>query len=200
MRELRVFGGDPSVEQPTHELPIAQNILDRKFDVEAIGDKNRVWAGDITYVQTRQGWLYLAMVIDLGSRRIVGWSMGTKIDTNLVLTAMRAAITSRKPMTGIIFHSDRGSQYASIAFRNLLKSYGIVQSMSRKGNCWDNAPSESFFGSMKSELGDPVFEDRETARAILFEYIEIWYNRKRRHSSLSYLSPEQYESQLPIAA
>ena len=182
-----------------HDLPIAPNLLDRKFDVVAIGDKNRVWAGDITYVQTREGWLYLAVVLDLWSRRVIGWSMSPKIDTNLVASAMRAAITSRKPTPGTIFHSDRGSQYASTVFRNLLKHYGIVQSMSRKGNCWDNAPSESFFGSMKSELGDPIFEDRTSARALLFEYIEIFYNRERRHSTLGYLSPEQYESQLPIA-
>jgi transposase InsO family protein len=183
-----------------HSLPIAENVVARKFDVEAIAGKNRIWAGDITYIPTREGWLYLAIVLDLVSRRVIGWSMNSTIDTELVVSAMRAAIVSRKPPTGTIFHSDRGSQYASNDFRKLLNQFGFVQSMSRKGNCWDNAVSESFFGSLKADLGDPVYETREIARAKIFEYIEVWYNRERRHSTLGYRSPEDYESTLPTAA
>ncbi len=183
-----------------HSFPIAANVVARNFDVTAIASKNRIWAGDITYVPTREGWLYLAVVLDLVSRRVIGWSMSSTIDTELVLGAMKAAIASRKPAAGTIFHSDRGSQYASNDFRDLLKHFRFVQSMSRKGNCWDNSVSESFFGSLKGDLGDPVFESRAIARAKIFEYIEVWYNRERRHSTLGYLSPENYESTLPTAA
>jgi putative transposase len=183
-----------------HTFPIAENVVARNFDIKAIAKKNRIWAGDITYVPTREGWLYLAVVLDLVSRRVIGWSMSSTIDTGLVVDAMRAAIVSRKPLAGTVFHSDRGSQYASNDFRDLLKQAGFVQSMSRKGNCWDNSVSESFFGSLKGDLGDPVYESRAAARAKIFEYIEVWYNRERRHSTLGYLSPEDYESQLPIAA
>jgi transposase InsO family protein len=183
-----------------HDLPIAPNELARKFDVSEIGAPNRIWAGDITYLPTREGWLYLAVVLDLVSRRVIGWSMQTTMERSLVIDAITAAIRSRRLTNNVLFHSDRGSQYASEDFREVLKSHGIRASMSRKAECWDNAVVESFFGTMKTELGDPIWEDRATARAAVFEYIEVWYNRRRRHSTLGYLSPEQYESMLPIAA
>jgi transposase InsO family protein len=183
-----------------HAFPIAENVVARNFDIKTIGNKNRIWAGDIIYVPIREGWLYLAVVLDLFSRRVIGWSMSSTIDTELVVGAMKAAIDSRRPSAGTIFHSDRGSQYASNDFRDLLKTFGFVQSMSRKGNCWDNAVSESFFGSLKSDLGDPVYESRAVARAQIFGYTEVCYNRERRHSTLGYLGPEDYGSQLPTAA
>jgi len=183
-----------------HDFPVAPNSLDRKFDVTEIGGMNRVWAGDITYLPTREGWLYLAVVLDLVSRRVIGWSMKMTMDRSLVIDAITAAIRSRRSTSNVLFHSDRGSQYASDDFRDLLREHGIRASMSRKAECWDNAVVESFFGTMKTELGDPIWESRAAARAAVFDYIEIWYNRKRRHSTLGYVSPEQYESMLPIAA
>jgi len=163
-------------------------------------EKNRIWAGDITYLQTHKGWFYLAVVIDLASRRVIGWSMSPRIDRALVIAAMRSAIKDRRPQAGTIFHSDRRSQYASHEFRNVLRANGLQQSMSGKGECWDNVVVESFFGTLKSELRDPIWESREVARAAIFVYIVTWYNRKRRHPTLSYVSPEQYESTLPNAA
>lgn len=183
-----------------HALPIAENLLDRRFEVKEIAGRNRVWAGDITYLPTREGWLYLAVVIDLGSRRVIGWSMSASMERSLVINALRMAIRNRRSTKGTIFHSDRGSQYASEDFRNLLNLSGMRASMSRKAECWDNACVESFFGSMKRELGDPIWESRAIARAAVFDYIVIWYNRKRRHSTLGYVSPEEYESSLPTAA
>ena len=183
-----------------HALPVAENLLARSFDVTVIGEKNRVWAGDITYLPTREGWLYLAVILDLFSRRVIGWSMKSTMDRSLVIDALQSAIRSRRPATGMLFHSDRGSQYASDEFRLMLEANGLQQSMSGKGECWDNAVVESFFGTMKSELGDPVWESRAAARDAIFDYIETWYNRKRRHSTLGYVSPETYESLLPIAA
>ena len=183
-----------------HALPIAENLLDRRFDVKEIAGCNRIWAGDITYLPTREGWLYLAIVIDLVSRRVIGWSMSTSMERSLVIDALRSAIRNRRSTNGTIFHSDRGSQYASEDFRNLLKVSGMRASMSRKAECWDNACVESFFGSMKRELGDPIWESRAIARAAIFDYIVIWYNRRRRHSTLGYISPEEYESSLPTAA
>lgn len=183
-----------------HDLPIASNVLARVFDVKAIGGSNRVWAGDITYLQTKEGWLYLAVVLDLFSRRVVGWSMSTSMQTKLVSDALRSALQDRKPSQGLVFHSDRGSQYASAEYRGLLAAHGMTASMSRTGECWDNAVVESFFGSMKAELGDPIWETRRFARAAIFDYIEIWYNRQRLHSTLNYTSPELFESKLPIAA
>jgi len=184
----------------SHTLPIAANILDRQFGITEVREPNRIWAGDITYLPTREGWLYLAVVIDLASRRVIGWSMNTTIDRRLVIDALRAATRNRRSTIGTLFHSDRGSQYASEDFRALLESCGMRASMSRKGECWDNACVESFFGSMKRELGDPIWESRAIARAAIFEYIEVWYNRKRRHSTIGYVSPQEFESSLPIAA
>ena len=183
-----------------HALPIAENILGRNFDIEVIGGQNRVWAGDITYLQTREGWLYLAVVMDLFSRRVVGWSMKATMHRSLVIDALRYAIRGRRPMRGMLFHSDRGSQYASAEFRAILEANDIQQSMSGKGECWDNAVVESFFGTMKSELGDPIWENRVAARDAIFDYIETWYNRKRLHSTIGYVSPETFESSLPKAA
>jgi putative transposase len=174
-----------------HDRPIAENIVDRKFEPEA---PNRVWTADITYIPTREGWLYLAAVEDLYSRQVVGWSMSERIDSRLVVDALEMAVSRRLPGEGLVAHSDRGSQYASEHYRQLLASHEITCSMSRRANCWDNAPMESFFASLKKELvHDEDYRTREEARASLFEYIEIFYNRVRRHSSLGYQSPVEYE-------
>jgi transposase InsO family protein len=179
-----------------HPLPIAANVLDRKFDVAEIGGPNRAWAGDITYISTREGWLYLAVVIDLFSRRVLGWAMSHEMGAELVITAFRMAVGRRRPPAGMIAHSDRGVQYASLAFQEELKRYGLRCSMSRKGNCWDNAVVESFNATIKTELiHRSVWETREDARAAVYEYIEVWYNSKRIHSSLGNLSPITFEAQ-----
>jgi putative transposase len=174
-----------------HDRPVAENIVDRRFDPEA---PDQVWTADITYVATGEGWLYLAAVEDLHSKRIVGWSMGPRIDSRLVVDALEMALAARQPGAGLVAHSDRGSQYASEHYQRLLAGRGITCSMSRRGNCWDNAPMESFFASLKKELThSETFATREQARASLFEYIEVFYNRVRRHSSLGYMSPIEYE-------
>lgn len=176
-----------------HALTVAENVLDRDFVVEA---PNRVWTSDISYVWTSEGWLYLAVILDLFSRRIVGWSMGTTLERSLVLNAWEMAKQNRQPQSGLLFHSDRGSQYASNDCKAVLKEAEATQSMSRKGNCWDNAPSESFFATIKREL---IYRHRyatqSEARLSIFAWIEGWYNRKRRHSTLGYLSPEAFERQ-----
>ena len=175
-----------------HELPVAENHLDRQFDVDR---PNAAWVSDISYIWTREGWLYLAVVIDLFSRQVVGWCARSRLDRSLVLEALRDALRQRKPTSALIHHSDRGSQYASSDYQRLLAQAEILCSMSRKGNCWDNAPAESFFASLKAELvHGRRFRTRAEARSELFEYIEVWYNRKRLHSSLGYLSPVQYET------
>ena len=186
-----------------HQLPVAENLLDQNFEVEA---PNTRWSGDITYVWTGQGWLYLAVVLDLWSRRVVGWSMQANLERALVLEALDAALRQRRPQEngGLICHSDRGSQYASSDYQMVLRENGIACSMSRRGNCYDNAPVESFFASLKRELVYRTrFATREEARTAVFAWIEGWYNRKRRHSALGYLSPEQFEKQhqsQPMAA
>jgi transposase InsO family protein len=186
-----------------HTLPVAENVLGRQFEVAV---SNARWAADITYIWTRQGWLYLAVVMDLFSRRIVGWSMQETMDRGLVITALKMALTARRPPVGLLLHSDRGSQYASHDYQQLLKQAGCRCSMSRKGNCWDNAPVESFFSTLKLELiHERRYETRQQARAGIFEFIEVWYNRQRLHSSLGYLSPADYEARmaaqpLPLAA
>lgn len=175
-----------------HELPVAENHLDRQFDVD---QPNAAWVSDITYIWTKEGWLYLAVVIDLFSRQVVGWCARSHLDRSLVLEPLRNALRQRKPTSALIHHSDRGSQYASSDYQRLLTQAEILCSMSRKGNCWDNAPAESFFASLKAELvHGRRFRTRAEARSELFEYIEVWYNRKRLHSSLGYLSPVQYET------
>ena len=174
-----------------HGRPVAENVLDRQFRPEA---PNQAWTADITYVATCEGWLYLAAVEDLHSRRIVGWSMGPRIDSRLVVDALEMAVARRLPGEGLVAHSDRGSQYASEHYQSLLTGHGITCSMSRRGNCWDNAPMESFFASLKKELiQGETFATREEARASIFEYIEIFFNSIRRHSSLGYRSPAEYE-------
>jgi putative transposase len=174
-----------------HAHPVAENIVDRDFNPKAA---NRIWTADITYVWTGEGWLYLAAVEDLYSRQIVGWSMGSRIDSRLVVDALEMALARRQPGEGLVAHSDRGSQYASEHYQGLLAKNGIVCSMSRRANCWDNSPMESFFASLKKELvHDENYATRAEARASLFEYIEMFYNRIRRHSSLGYKSPVEYE-------
>jgi transposase InsO family protein len=174
-----------------HDRPIAENVVDRKFEPEA---PNQVWTADITYIPTREGWLYLAAVEDLYSRQVVGWSMSERIDSRLVVDALEMAVSRRLPDEGLVAHSDRGSQYASEHYRRLLASHEITCSMSRRANCWDNAPMESFFASLKKELvHDEDYTTRAEARSSIFEYIEVFYNRIRRHSSLGYRSPVEYE-------
>ena len=174
-----------------HTLKIAKNLLGRDFTSKT---PNHKWAADITYIPTKMGWLYLAVVMDLFSRRIVGWSMSENIDSKLVQSAMKMALQHRRPETGLIHHSDRGIQYASENFQDLLDDNNIVCSTSRKGNCWDNACVESFFGSLKSEwIKGKIYETFEDGEKDIFKYVEVFYNRKRRHASLGYVSPVVYE-------
>jgi putative transposase len=182
----------------THAYPTAANLLARQFAVPAV---DRVWVSDVTYVPVSRGFLYLAVVLDLASRRVVGWALRDDVSTALVLEAMRMALAARRPAPGLLHHSDRGTQYASGEYRALLASHEVRLSMSRRGNCWDNAVVESFFATLEHELlsRHPVRTPEETRRAI-FAYIETWYNRRRRHSTLHYLSPAQYEAQLTGAA
>jgi transposase InsO family protein len=175
----------------SHGLPVAPNHLNRQFKPERV---DAVWASDITYIWTREGWLYLAVVMDLFSRRIIGWSMRERLEKALVTDALRMALSGRRRAGTLVCHSDRGGQYASHTYRALLQEHGIVCSMSRKGNCWDNAVAESFFSSLKRELvHHRDYGSRERARREVFEYIEVFYNRKRRHSSLGYMTPVEYE-------
>lgn len=174
-----------------HHLPVAENLLGRNFSPARI---NQAWASDITYIATGEGWLYLATVQDLYSRRIVGWSMSRRIDSRLVVDALQMAIDRRAPNAGLIVHSDRGSQYCSDHYQRLLKKHGLVCSMSRKGNCWDNAPMESFYRTLKVEL--VYWQDyatRDAAHHSIEQFIEQFYNRRRRHSTLGYVSPVDYE-------
>ena len=174
-----------------HGQLVAPNVLDRRF---AVSSPDCVWASDVTYVWTREGWLYLAVVVDLHSRSVVGWAADARNDRALVLRALRAALERRRPTGPLLHHSDRGGPYASRDYREVLRQAGIDCSMSRKGDCWDNAPVESFFATLKRELIDgQIFNTRQETVSAIFEYIEVWYNRKRRHSSLGYLSPEQFE-------
>lgn len=180
-----------------HNKPIAPNLLKREFKVNT---QDTVYVGDITYIPTREGWLYLATVIDLFSRAVVGWAMDSRMKTDLVNDAMLMGVWSRKPAKGLIFHSDRGSQYASDSFRSILKLHGIKASMSKKGDCWDNAVAESFFHTLKIELIHHCdFQTREEARAAIFEYIEVFYNRQRLHSSNGYEAPLVFEQAQEIA-
>jgi len=174
-----------------HALTIAENIINRNFTADAPDQK---WAADITYIPTRMGWLYLAVVMDLFSRRIVGWSMSDTIDSELVQSAVSQALADRRPDIGLIHHSDRGVQYASGDFQKLLDDNNAICSMSRKGNCWDNACVESFFGSLKNEwVKGKIYKTFDDAKKDIFNYIEMFYNRKRRHASLGYVSPVVYE-------
>jgi putative transposase len=174
-----------------HTMPVAPNLLKREFTVAA---PDRVYCSDITYVWTKEGWLYLAIVLDLFSRRVVGWSMSNRITKELAINALKMSTWRRRPQKGLVFHSDRGSQYCSSAFQKELKKHGMISSMSRKGDCWDNSVAESFFSTLKIEhVFDSVYRTREVARAEIIDYIEMFYNSKRRHSYLGYLSPMDFE-------
>lgn len=204
MREEGLVARSPKKRRITttdsnHTEPIAPNLLARRFAVSAAID--RVWVSDMTYLPTREGTLYLATVLDLGSRRCVGWAMQDTMDVSIVLRALRMAITTRRPAPGLIHHSDRGSQYAAQAYRTELAEHGVVASMSGTGNCYDNAVAESFFSTLEFELlMQSDWHTREDAKRAVFRYIETWYNRKRRHSTLGYVSPAEYEAQLQQAA
>lgn len=174
-----------------HKLPIAPNLLARNFTATA---PNAVWVTDVTFIWTLQGWLYLAAILDLYSRRVVGWAMSAHNDQALVLKALNMALCRRQPPQGLIHHSDRGSVYCGTAYLAMLKAHGIKPSMSRKGDCWDNAVAESFFGTLKQELlFRRQLEPRRTAQTAIFEFLEAYYNRKRRHSTLGFLSPVDFE-------
>jgi putative transposase len=174
-----------------HHHALAENTLDRQFEP---GETDRVWVGDITYIATGEGWLYLAAVLDLGSRKVVGWATADHMRSELVERALSNALEHRRPRGPVMHHSDRGVQYACDDYQELLRAHGLGVSMSRKGNCWDNAAMESFFGTLKRELVHrEAYATREEARRSLFEYIEVFYNRQRLHSTLGYLSPVQYE-------
>lgn len=176
----------------SHDYPISPNLVDRNF---MVGSIDTCWLSDITYIDTYEGWLYLCSILDLGSKKVVGWSMASHMRAELAIDALDMAVAHRNPGTGLIFHSDRGIQYASGAFREKLKQYRMVQSMSRKGDCWDNAPIESFFSTLKMEevFIHKKYQTKEGARKSIFEYIEVFYNRQRSHSSLDYVSPVEYE-------
>jgi putative transposase len=204
MRELELAASRPrrfvATTDSKHGRPVAPNHLDRKYQVETIAGLNQAWAGDITYIPTAQGWLYLAVVLDLKSRRVIGWSMADNMESQLVQDALHLAAKQRLPReekSELLFHSDRGSQYASHDFQAQLLNLKFQASMSGKGDCWDNAPIESFFATLKKEL---VYREKylthEQAKASLFEYIEVFYNRQRAHSTLGYLSPVEFEQRI----
>lgn len=196
MREQRIRARPkrkfvPRTTDGSHGRPVAANVLGRRFGADR---PDRKWAADVTYVPTAQGWLYLAGVIDLCSRKVVGWSMAEHLRTDLVADALRMALARRSPGPGLLHHSDRGAQYASDDYQRLLASHGIACSMSGRGDCYDNAAMESFWGTLKTELvNHERYATREEARASIFEYVEAFYNRARLHSSLGFLSPEQFE-------
>ena len=186
-RKFRVTTTDSN-----HPHPVAENVLARDFTADKANQK---WVADITYIATLEGWLYLAAVLDLFTRKVVGWSMSERIDSRLAVDALEMAVSRQLPDAGLIAHSDRGVQYASEHYQRTLTTHGIACSMSRRGDCWDNAPAESFFATLKKELvHHEVYETRTEARASLFEYIEVFYNRERLHSSLGYVSPTDFEA------
>jgi len=176
-----------------HKMPVSPNVLNREFQVFA---PNKVWCSDITYLWTKQGWVYLAAIIDLFSRKVVGWQVDDHMKTSLVTDALSMAYFRRKPKPGLIHHSDRGSQYASNGYQQLMREYQMTGSMSRKGNCWDNAVAESFFRSLKTErTDDSSYHTKEEARIDVIEYIEMFYNSQRLHSTLGYNMPNKFESE-----
>ena len=182
----------PRTTDSRHQKPVADNLLARNFTAEAANHK---WVADITYVPTNQGWLYLAAVLDCFSRKIVGWAMADHLQTDLVSDALTMALERRRPAKGLLHHSDRGVQYASEDYQQLLSRHGMQVSMSGKGDCWDNAVMESFWATLKTELiYQTRYETREQAKASIFEYTEVFYNRQRLHSSLGYVSPESFEA------
>lgn len=174
-----------------HKLPVAPNLLNQQFQVDR---PNSIWCGDITYLWTLEGWLYLAVIIDLYSRKVVGWALDRQLKTSLVLEALRMAYWRQKPAKGLIHHSDRGSQYAAHDYQQALKTFGMIPSMSRKGDCYDNAVVESFFHTLKNDqFGDQIYSTRQETRHVVIDYIEMFYNSQRLHSSLGYVSPNDYE-------
>src|SRR5437762_8384533 len=176
-----------------HSSPIAPNLLERDFAADA---PNKKWVTDITYIATYEGWLYLAGILDTYSRKLIGWAMGRQHDAELVREALHMALIQRQPGADLVHHSDRGSEYASTRYQELLHQHNIQISMSRKGDCYDNSMIESFWGTLKEEgIGEAIFSSRKEAETALFDYIEVFYNRKRRHSSLGYLSPVDFEKQ-----
>ncbi len=187
----KIFRRYRNTTNSNHEREKSQNILDREFNRQK---SNEVWTSDITYIRTSEGWLYLAAVIDIYSRKIIGWQLDKRMNSDLVEKALQNALMDRRIEKGIIFHSDQGIQYASESFRKLLRDNGFIQSMSRKGNCYDNAITETFFHTLKTELVHRTkYRTREEARRSIFEYIEIFYNRRRLHSAIGYCSPAEYE-------
>ena len=181
-----------------HNHPVAENLLNRQFSA---GKPNAVWLSDITYIWTAEGWLYLAGILDVYSRKLVGWSMGRRVTAELTLSALRQAINRRNVTPNLIHHSDRGSQYAADEYQRLLGESGMICSMSRKGDCWDNAPMESFFATLKAELVNrEQFKTRQEAKAKIFEYIEVFYNRQRRHSTLGNRSPVDFEQRQTLSS
>ena len=182
----------------SHNMPVAENLLARNFSASA---PNQKWVGDISYIWTDEGWLYLAVVIDLYSRAVIGWSIQSTMSRELVCDALMMALWRRGFPRGVLFHSDRGSQYCSGDYQKLLRHYGLICSMSRKGNCWDNSVAESFFHTLKTELVySEKYETRENARDSMFQYIEVYYNRVRRHSTIGSISPMAFENQCKISA
>ena len=187
-RQFRV-----STTDSKHGHPVAKNTVNREFDRDR---PNEVWVSDLTYIPTQDGWLYLVVIIDLYSRKVIGWSMSEEMTTDVFLSALEMALGRRGNVSGLVHHSDRGSQYCGRAFQSALRHHGITCSMSRQGDCYDNAVAESFFATLKKELVYQCqFRDQESARRKIFEYIEVFYNRVRRHSALGWLSPEQFEQQ-----
>ena len=183
--------------QSNHRMPVAANALNRQFTG---AQPNQVWAGDITYVWTTEGWLYLAVVLDRYSRFVIGWALEARLTGALTQQALTMAIRHRRPKAGVLHHSDRGSQYAATAYQALLTTHGMAGSMSRRGNCWDNACVESFFGTLKRELiYHRQYRTRDEATQDIFEYIEVFYNRRRRHSTLGYESPAEFEARTAVA-
>ena len=180
-----------------HTVPAAPNLVQRRFDAPS---PNQVWVGDGTLIRTRQGFLHLAVLLDLHSRRVVGWGMGERPNLTPVLSALDMALLQRQPQRGLVHHTDQGTLYAARAYREKLLTHGLRPSMSRRGNCYDNAVAESFFSTLKNELvHHRDFHTRDEARAAIFEYIEVFYNRQRRHQTLGYLSPVQFEQQSSVA-
>ncbi len=195
MREKDISAGRKRRKARTtdssHDSPIAPNLLKRDFTADA---PNKKWLTDMTFIATREGWLYLAGVLDAYSRKVIGWAMGKEHDAELVKEALQMALFQRQPGAGLVHHSDRGSEYASKSYQDLLHQHNIQISMSRKGDCYDNAPMESFWGTLKEEgVGKVFFPSRKEAKTAIFDYIEVFYNRKRKHSSLGYCSPVDFE-------
>ena len=186
----------PQTTDSRHGYAVASNLLQRRFSVKESGGPNRAWCGDITYVRTDEGWLYLAVLLDLGSRMVVGWAMSESLAAELSVAALRMAVARRQPKPGLLHHTDRGVQYAAAEYRELLAAHQITASMSRRANCYDNAVAESFFATLRWELlSRHHWPTHDAVRTAIFEYIEVWYNRQRRHSALGYLSPLQFEQQ-----